>query len=225
MRSDFLCVHGGEWRVSILEGMSHVRLYHKKTCCVPRNFGMLVYREQSKVMVLGVERVSGLWCKENFTIPILRHLFLFLNPLAWRCENLFAHQSSLSPSHSPHHYPFTPVEPGYRVDLFEDNYLLLLAADLRMDPALRPRPVSSLTSVTVHNSTTRLNDGIFTVRRFSVATSTRLRESECVYRFYVYGGISDNPPGFLYLHVEQFVFVFVLSFCGLRRSGEVWRVE
>jgi hypothetical protein len=73
------------------------------------------------------------------------YLFLFLISLAWRCENLFAHHSSPSPSHSPHHCPFTPVEPGYGVDLFEDDYLLLLlAADLRMDPALRPRPVSSV---------------------------------------------------------------------------------
>jgi hypothetical protein len=39
--------------------------------------------------------------------------------------------------------PFTPVEPGYGVGLFEDDYLFLLpAVDLRMDPALRPRPVS-----------------------------------------------------------------------------------
>jgi hypothetical protein len=51
-------------------------------------------------------------------------------------------------------------------------------------------------------------------RRFSVATSTRLRKSECVFRFYVYGGIFDNPPGFFYLHVEQVVFVlFFLFFC------------
>jgi hypothetical protein len=34
----------------------------------------------------------------------------------------------------PHHCPFTPVEPGYGVDLFEYDYLLLPAADLRMDP-------------------------------------------------------------------------------------------
>jgi hypothetical protein len=34
----------------------------------------------------------------------------------------------------PHHCPFTPVEPGYGVDLFEDDYLFLLpAADLKMD--------------------------------------------------------------------------------------------
>jgi hypothetical protein len=45
--------------------------------------------------------------------------------------------------------------------------------------------------------TTRLNDGIFTVDRFSVATSARLYQSECVSRFFVYGGIFDNPPGFL----------------------------
>jgi hypothetical protein len=40
-----------------------------------------------------------------------------------------------SPTHSG--------EPGYGIDLFEDSYLFLLpAADLRMDPALRPRLVS-----------------------------------------------------------------------------------
>jgi hypothetical protein len=65
--------------------------------------------------------------------------------LAWRCENLFAHQSSPSASHSPHHCPFTLVELSYGVNLFKDDYLLLLpAADLRMDPTLRPRPVSSV---------------------------------------------------------------------------------
>jgi hypothetical protein len=80
------------------------------------------------------------------------------------------------------------VEPGYGVDLFEDDYLLLLAADLRMDPALRPRPVSSVAFAYLGN--TPLN---------------------------VYGGIFDNPPGFFfYLHAEQFVFVFVfLFFCFL----------
>jgi hypothetical protein len=50
--------------------------------------------------------------------------------------------------------------------------------------------------------TIRLNDGIFTVHRFSVATSARLRKSECVFRFYVYGGIFDNLPGYFCLHVE-----------------------
>jgi hypothetical protein len=132
---------------------------------------------------------------------ILRLLFLFLTSLAWRCENLFAHQSSPSPSHSPDHCPFTPVEPGYGDDLYEDDYqLLLLAADLRMDPALRPRPVSSVAFAylgNAYNSTTRLNDGIFTVHRVSVATFARLHQSECVFRFYVYGGIFDNPPGLL----------------------------
>jgi hypothetical protein len=51
--------------------------------------------------------------------------------------------------------------------------------------------------------TTRLNDGIFTVRRFSIATSAHLHKSECVFRFYVYGGIFDNPPGYFCLHVEH----------------------
>jgi hypothetical protein len=90
------------------------------------------------------------------------------------------------------------VEPGYGVGLVEDEYLFLLpAADLRMDPALRPRPVSSLTSVTLYNSTTRLNDGIFKVHRFSGVTPARLHRSDFIFRFYVYGGTFDNPPGYL----------------------------
>jgi hypothetical protein len=73
-------------------------------------------------------------------------LLLIPHLLAWHCEFFFfAHHSSPSPSHPLHHCPFTPVEPGYGVDLFENNYLFLLsAADLRMDPPLRPRPVSSV---------------------------------------------------------------------------------
>jgi hypothetical protein len=112
------------------------------------------------------------------------------------------------------------VEPGYGDDLYEDDYLLLfLAADLRMDPALRPRPVSSVAFAylgNAYNSTTRLNDGIFTVHRFSVATSARLHQSECVFRFYVYGGIFDNPPGLLSARGTDcfcfFVFFFFLLF-------------
>jgi hypothetical protein len=120
----------------------------------------------------------------------IRSVSTFLTSLAWRCENLFAHQSSPSPSDSPRHCPFTPVEPGYGVGLYEDEYLLLLlAADLRMDPGLRPRPVSLVASACLgnaYNSTTRLNDGIFTVHRFSVATSARLHKSGCDFRFFVY---------------------------------------
>jgi hypothetical protein len=90
------------------------------------------------------------------------------------------------------------VEPGHGVDLFEDDYLFLFpVADLRMDPALRPRPVCSLTSVTLYNLTTRLNDGIFRVHRFSAVTPARLRRSDFIFRFYVYGGTFDNPPGYL----------------------------
>jgi hypothetical protein len=140
-------------------------------------------------------------------------LFLFLTSLAWRYENLFAHQSSPSPSDSPRHCPFTPVEPGYGVDLYEDEYLLLLlAADLRMDPALRPRPVSSVASAyfgNAYNSTTRLNDGIFTVHRFSVATSARLHKSERVFRFYVTVQYLTTHRDY-YLHVEQNVFFFFI---------------
>jgi hypothetical protein len=51
--------------------------------------------------------------------------------------------------------------------------------------------------------TTRLNDGIFTVHRFSVATSARLRKLECIFRFYVYGGIFDNSAEYFCLHVEH----------------------
>jgi hypothetical protein len=109
------------------------------------------------------------------------------------------------------------VEPGYGDDLYEAHYLLLfLAADLRMDPALRPRPVSSVAFAylgNTYNSTSRLNDGIFTVHRFSVATSAQLHQSECVFRFYVYGGIFDNPPGLLSARGPiVFVFLFVFAF-------------
>jgi hypothetical protein len=112
---------------------------------------------------------------------------LFLTTLAWRCEFCSPTILRLPPSYPPHHCPFTPLVPGYGVDLFEGYLLLFPAADLRMDPALRLVAFAHL-----HNST------------------TRLRKLECVFRFYVHGGIFDNPPGFFfYLHVEQFVFVFV----------------
>jgi hypothetical protein len=70
---------------------------------------------------------------------------------------------------------------------------------------LAPCPVSSLTSVTLYNSTTRLNDGIFKVHRFSVGTPARLHWSDFIFRFYVYGGTFDNPPGYL-LSVRGTVF-------------------
>jgi hypothetical protein len=43
----------------------------------------------------------------------------------------------------------------------------------------------------------RLNDGIFKVHRFSVVTPARLHKSDFIFRFYVYGGTFDNPPGYL----------------------------
>jgi hypothetical protein len=93
------------------------------------------------------------------------------------------------------------VEPGYGDEVYEaDSLLLFIAPDLRMDPALRPRPVSSVALAyfgNTYNSTTQLNDGIFTVHRFSVTTSARLDKSEYVFQFYVYSGIFDNPPGLL----------------------------
>jgi hypothetical protein len=106
------------------------------------------------------------------------------------------------------------------ISQLKDYLLLFLAADLRMDPALRPRPVSSVAFAylgNAYNSTTRLNDGIFTVHQFSVATSARLNQSEYLFRFVVYGGIFDNPPGLLSARGTDcswflvFVFVF-LSF-------------
>jgi hypothetical protein len=86
-----------------------------------------------------------------------------------------------------------------------------------MDPALRPRPVSSVAFAylgNTYNSTTRLNDGKFTVHRFSVATSARLHQSECVFRFYVYGGIFDNLLGLLSARGPDCFcfFVFFLAF-------------
>jgi hypothetical protein len=56
--------------------------------------------------------------------------------------------------------------------------------------------------------TTRLNDSIFMVDRFSVVTSARLHQSECVFRFFVY--LTTHRD--FYLHVEQAVFVFFLLF-------------
>jgi hypothetical protein len=44
------------------------------------------------------------------------------------------------------------VEPGYGVDLFEGDYLLLPAVDLRMDPASRPHPISSVAFAYFGNS-------------------------------------------------------------------------
>jgi hypothetical protein len=117
------------------------------------------------------------------------------------------------------------VEPGYGDDVYEADYLLVfIAADLRMDPTLRPRPVSSVAFACLgktYNSTTRLNDGIFTVHRFSVATSARLHKSECVFRFYVYGGIFENPPGLLSARgTDCFCFVvFSFFFCLNVNSG------
>jgi hypothetical protein len=81
------------------------------------------------------------WPRLWITSSILR-LLLFLTSLAWHCENFFP---SFPPSYPLHYCSSTPVELGYGVDLFEGNYLLLLpAVDLRMDPASRPRPVSSV---------------------------------------------------------------------------------
>jgi hypothetical protein len=121
----------------------------------------------------------------------------------------------------PSSLPLHSVEPGYGDDVYEADYLLLFhAADLSMDPVLRPRPVSSVAFAylgNAYNSTTRLNDGIFTVHRFSIVTSARLHQSECVFRLYVYRGIFDNPPGLLSARgTDCFCyFVFFLAFIRL----------
>jgi hypothetical protein len=122
--------------------------------------------------------------------------------LAWRCENLFAHQSSPSPSHTPLHCSFTPVEPGYGVDLSEDDYLLLLAADLQSIGFPLRHPLECA------------NRNVFFDSTYTVEYLTTRRE----FFFFFF---------FFHLHVEQFVFVFVFLlfcffvFCGLGRSGEV----
>jgi hypothetical protein len=93
------------------------------------------------------------------------------------------------------------VEPGYGVELFEDDHLLLLpAADLRMDPALRPRPVSSVAFAYLGNALQldhSIERRIFRVHRFSVVIPARLHRSDFIFRFYVYGGTFDGPPGYL----------------------------
>jgi hypothetical protein len=53
--------------------------------------------------------------------------------------------------------------------------------------------------------TTRLNDGIFKLHRFSVVTPARLHKSDFVFPSYVYRGTFDNPPGYL-LSVRGTVF-------------------
>jgi hypothetical protein len=131
--------------------------------------------------------------------------------LAWGCENLFAHHSLPSPSYPPYYCLFTPVEASYGIDLFKDNYLFLLpAADLRMDPALRPRPGSSVAfaylvnALQPNHSTERRHIYSPSVFRCDIRSTAQI--GMC-FRFYLYGRIFDNLSGFLYLHVEQFVLI------------------
>jgi hypothetical protein len=57
--------------------------------------------------------------------------------------------------------------------------------------------------------TTRSNDGIFTVHRFSVATSARLHQSGCgLDSSYIF----DNPPGFLSARGQVVFVIFFFSF-------------
>jgi hypothetical protein len=79
--------------------------------------------------------------------------------------------------YSPHHCPFTPVVPGYGVYLFEDDYLFLLpAADLRMDPALRPLPVSSIAFAYLGDTLQRQPTGSFFLSA---------RETVCFFFFFL----------------------------------------
>jgi hypothetical protein len=56
------------------------------------------------------------------------------------------------------------VEPSYEVDLFGDDYLSLLStADLRMDPASSPRPVSSVAFAYLGNTTLQSGDIVFSI--------------------------------------------------------------
>jgi hypothetical protein len=80
------------------------------------------------------------------------------------------------------------------------------ASDSRMGTEWRPRLVSLVAFAYLHNLTTRLNDGIFIVHRFSIATPARLRKSDFVFRFYVYGGTFDNQRGYFFLSTHGTVF-------------------
>jgi hypothetical protein len=108
----------------------------------------------------------------------------------------------------PGYCPFTPVESGYGVDLFEDDNLLLLAADLRMDRALRPHPVSSV-AFTYLGNTLQLDRSI---ERRHIYNSLVFRCDICstaqIGMCFLILRIFDNSLGFLYLYVEQFVFFF-----------------
>jgi hypothetical protein len=118
-------------------------------------------------------------------------------------------------SHSPHHCACTLVERGYGDGVYEADYLLIfIAADLRRDPPLILRQLSSVVLAylgNTYNSTTRLNDGIFTVHGVSVATSARLHKSECVFRFYIFTGIFDNPRGLLSTRGTDYLCVVLFS--------------
>jgi hypothetical protein len=97
------------------------------------------------------------WSKPTIGHPPSPLLFLHLLGLAlWKS---FRPPFFAFPVISPHHCRFTPVEPGYGADLSEDDYLLLLAAYLTMDPAPRPRPVSSAAFACLGN-TLQLNYSI-----------------------------------------------------------------
>jgi hypothetical protein len=108
------------------------------------------------------------------------------------------------------------VEPDYEVDLFEDDYLFLLpVADLRMDPALRSRPVSSVAFAYLGNAL-HLNHSIERRHIYSPSVfrcdARLITQIGFVFRFYVYSGTFGNSPGYFFfcLRVEQFLALYAL---------------
>jgi hypothetical protein len=94
--------------------------------------------------------------------------------------------------------------PGYGVDLFEDNYLFLLSVtDLRMEPALRPRPVSSVAFAYLGN-TPQIDHSI--ERRHIYSPSVFRCDIHSIAQIamcFLILRIFDNPPGYFCLHVEH----------------------
>jgi hypothetical protein len=124
---------------------------------------------------------------------IIINFFIFLTSLAWRCD-IFSPTILRLPRQS---LSSLPLHSGgaWLWGWFSRRRLSISLSCGRFKDGSRIEAPSSLL-VTLYNSTTRLNDGIFRVHWFSVVTPARLHQSECVFRFYVYGGTFDNPPGY-----------------------------
>jgi hypothetical protein len=84
-----------------------------------------------------------LFCTLVGVIPILRDFFLFVLSLAWRYENLLPTDLRL-PTHIP---LITAPSLMWSVGMgliYPKTIIKLLVADLKVDPGLRHRPVSSV---------------------------------------------------------------------------------